>query len=43
VTAYLAYIKLFFPNEDLSSYPRIEALIEETSKRPAYRKVMGMG
>jgi glutathione S-transferase len=43
VTAYLAYIKLFFPNEDLSSYPRIEALVEETNKRPAYRKVMGMG
>ena len=43
VTAYLAYIKLFFPNEDLSSYPRIEALIEEINQRPAYRKVMGMG
>ena len=43
VTAYLAYIKLFFPNEDLSSYSRIEALIEETNQRSAYRKVMGMG
>ena len=42
VTAYLAYIKLFFPNEDLSSYPRINSLIEETNQRPAYRKVMGM-
>ena len=43
VTAYLAYIKLFFPNEDLSPYPRIEALIEETNQRSAYRKAMGIG
>ena len=43
VTSYLAYIKLFFPTEDLSSYPRICALIEETNQRPSYRKVMGMG
>lgn len=43
VTSYLAYIKLFFPTEDLSSYPRISSLIEETNQRPAYRKVMGMG
>ena len=43
VTAYLAYIKLFFPSEDLSAYPTIEALIAATQQRPAYRKVMGMG
>ena len=43
VTAYLAYIKLFFPNEDLSIYPKINSLIEETKQRPAYRKVMGLG
>jgi glutathione S-transferase len=43
VTAYLAYIKLFFPNEDLSIYPKINSLIEETNQRPAYRKVMGLG
>ena len=43
VTAYLAYIKLFFPSEDLSAYPTIEALITATQQRPAYRKVMGMG
>ena len=43
VTAYLAYIKLFFPTEDLSAFPVIEALITATQQRPAYRKVMGMG
>ena len=42
VTAYLAYIKLFFPNEDLTPYPQINSLIEETKKRPAYKKVMGI-
>ena len=43
VTAYLAYIKLFFPQEDLSAYPAVEGLIEATRQRPAYRTVMGMG
>lgn len=43
VTAYLAYIKLFFPNEDLSIYPKINSLIEATNQRPAYKKVMGLG
>ena len=42
VTAYLAYIKLFFPNEDLHAYPKIHSLIEETKQRPAYKKVMGI-
>ena len=42
VTAYLAYIKLFFPQEDLSSYPAVQALIEATQQRSAYKKVMGM-
>ena len=42
VTAYLAYIKLFFPNDDLSPYPQIDLLIEETRRRPAYKKAMGM-
>ena len=42
VTAYLAYIKLFFPQEDLSSYPAVQALIEATQQRAAYKKVMGM-
>ena len=42
VTAYLAYIKLFFPQEDLSAYPSVQALIEATQQRAAYKKVMGM-
>ena len=42
VTAYLAYIKLFFPKEDLTHYPQIDLLIEETKQRPAYKKVMGI-
>ena len=42
VTAYLAYLPIFFPQEDLSPYPVIQQLIAETRQRPAYRKVMGM-
>lgn len=42
ISAYLAYIKLFFPNENLSDYPVIEALIQSTRERPAYKKVMGL-
>ena len=42
VTAYLAYLPIFFPEEDLSPYPAIEALIASTQQRPAYRKAMGM-
>ena len=42
VSAYLAYLPIFFPQEDLSPYPAIEALIAQIQQRPAYRKVMGM-
>ena len=42
VTAYLAYLPIFFPQEDLTHYPAIQALIAATQERPAYRKVMGM-
>ena len=42
VTAYLAYLPIFFPQEDLSPYPVIRDLIATTQQRPAYRKVMGM-
>ena len=42
ITSYLAYIKLFFPNEDLSAYPKVNTLIQTTRERPAYRKVMGL-
>ena len=41
VTAYLAYIKMFFPSEDLSSYPTINALIQSTNQRASYRRAMG--
>ena len=43
VTSYLAYIKLFFPTEDLSTYPTINSLIETTNLRTAYKKAMGRG
>ncbi|WP_413440714.1 glutathione S-transferase family protein [Synechococcus sp. MIT S1220] len=42
VSAYLAYLPIFFPQEDLSPYPSIQALITSTRQRSAYRKVMGM-
>ena len=42
VSSYLAYIKLFVPNEDLSAYPTLERLIQDTHGRPAYKKVMGL-
>ena len=42
VTAYLAYLPIFFPQEDLSPYPAVQELIASTQQRPAYRKVMGM-
>ena len=37
VTAYLAYLPIFFPQEDLSPYPAIQQRIDETRQRPAYR------
>ena len=43
VSSYLAYIKLFFPSEDLSAYPSVEALIQSTRERPSYKKIMGIG
>ena len=42
ISAYLAYLPIFYPQEDLSPYPAIEALIAATQGRPAYRRVMGM-
>ena len=42
ISSYLAYIKMFFPNEDLSAYPAIETLIQATRERPAYQKIMGL-
>ena len=42
VNAYLAYLPMFFPDLDLSSYPAVQATITSTQTRPAYRKVMGL-
>ena len=42
VNAYLAYLPMFFPDLDLSSYPAVQANIAATQARPAYRKVMGL-
>ena len=42
IASYLAYIKLFFPNEDLSAYPAVNTLIQATRERPAYQKAMGL-
>ena len=42
ISSYLAYIKMFFPNEDLSAYPAVETLIQATRERPAYQKIMGL-
>ena len=42
VGSYLNYVPIFFPQEDLSSFPAIQQRIDETRQRPAYRKVMGM-
>ena len=42
ISSYLAYIKLFFPNEDLSAYPVVEKLIQTTRERPAYKKGMDL-
>tara|TARA_B100001939_G_scaffold44681_1_gene34468 strand:- start:57 stop:578 length:522 start_codon:yes stop_codon:yes gene_type:complete len=42
VHAYLAYLPMFFPDLDLSPYPAVQATIEATRNRPAYRTVMGL-
>lgn len=42
VNAYLGYLPIFYPNEDLSAYPHIQAINERTRSNPNYRKVMGL-
>jgi glutathione S-transferase len=42
VQAYLAYLPVFFPQLDLSPYPAVQATIQATQERPAYREVMGL-
>ena len=41
VQTHLSYLPLFFPELDLSPYPVIQAVIERTHLRPAFRLVMG--
>ena len=42
VNAYLGYLPIFYPNEDLSAYPEIQALNERTRSNPYYRQIMGL-
>ena len=42
VNAYLGYLHIFYPNEDLSDYPVIQALNERTRANPNYRMIMGL-
>lgn len=42
VQAHLAYLPVFFPELDLTPWPRVRALIASTAQRPAYRRVMGL-
>jgi glutathione S-transferase len=41
VQAHLAYLPVFFPQLDLSPYPRIQAVIEAVRQRPAYLRGLG--
>ena len=38
VNAYLGYLPIFYPNEDLSAYPEIQAVNELTRSNPNYKK-----
>lgn len=42
VQAHLSYLPLFFPELDLSPYPVVQAVIERTSQRPAYKLAMAL-
>ena len=42
VNAYLGYLPIFYPNEDLSAYPEIQALNERTRSNQNYRAIMGL-
>ena len=42
VNAYLGSLPIFYPNEDLSAYPEIQALNERTRANQNYRKIMGL-
>ena len=42
VNAYLGYLPIFYPKEDLSAYHAIQALNERTRSNPNYRTIMGI-
>ena len=42
VNAYLAYLPIFFPQIELSTWPNVQATIAATQTRPAYRRGMGL-
>ena len=42
VNAYLGYLPIFYPSEDLSPYPAIQALIERTRSNTNYKQTMGL-
>jgi glutathione S-transferase len=42
VQAYLAYLPLFCPQQDLSPFPAVQASITATQARSAYRQAMGL-
>ena len=42
VNAYLGYLPIFYPNEDLSAYPEIQSLNERTRSNQNYRLIMGL-
>jgi glutathione S-transferase len=42
VQAYLAYLPLFCPQQDLSPFPAVQAAIAATQARPAYGRSMGL-
>jgi len=42
VNAYLGYLPIFYPNEDLSAYPKIQELNQRTRSNQNYKKVMNL-
>ena len=42
VNAYLGYLPIFYPNEDLSAYPNIQDLNQRTRSNQNYAKIMNL-
>lgn len=41
LTAYLAYLPIFFADIDLSPWPAVQATIAATQARPAHQRALG--